>query len=101
MADSPRFSPPAVPAAGGFYSTRTAPRSFSIRIAETRGMSAPDPISEARHVSVLTAEVLHYLAPAPGQVIVDATTGAGGHARLIAEAPGPGGRVIALDPDPH
>jgi 16S rRNA (cytosine1402-N4)-methyltransferase len=39
------------------------------------------------------------LAPAAGQVIVDATVGAGGHARLIAERIGPSGRLIGLDQD--
>lgn len=52
-----------------------------------------------RHVSVLPAEVLHYLAPAPGQTVVDATVGIGGHTRLIAERVGPEGRVIGLDQD--
>ena len=51
------------------------------------------------HVSVLPDEVLHYLAAQPGQVIVDATTGAAGHARLIASAVAPNGRLIALDQD--
>ncbi|HTU91910.1 MAG TPA: 16S rRNA (cytosine(1402)-N(4))-methyltransferase RsmH [Gemmataceae bacterium] len=52
-----------------------------------------------RHVSVLTVEVLAFLAPAPGQVFVDATVGAGGHARLLAERLLPGGRLIGLDRD--
>jgi 16S rRNA (cytosine1402-N4)-methyltransferase len=52
-----------------------------------------------RHLSVLPAEVLSALAPAPGQVIVDCTSGAGGHARLIAERLTPNGRLIALDRD--
>ena len=55
---------------------------------------------EPRHVPVLTAEVLHYLAPAEGQTIVDATVGGGGHARLIAERLGPLGRLLGLDRDP-
>jgi 16S rRNA (cytosine1402-N4)-methyltransferase len=45
-------------------------------------------------------EVLDLLAPAPGQVIVDATVGGGGHARLIAERLAPTGRLIGLDQDP-
>src|SRR5262245_4123882 len=53
-----------------------------------------------RHVPVLPAEVLALLAPAPGQVFVDATLGAGGHARLLAERVVPDGRLIALDRDP-
>src|SRR6516164_3898954 len=53
-----------------------------------------------RHVSVLPAEVLKYLAPAPGQTLVDATVGGGGHSRLLAERLGPAGRVIGLEQDP-
>ena len=62
-------------------------------------MNGPAPGSEARHVPVLQAEVLHYLAPAAGQVMVDATVGGGGHARLLAERLGPDGRLIGLDQD--
>jgi 16S rRNA (cytosine1402-N4)-methyltransferase len=54
----------------------------------------------AHHISVLPAEVLHFLDPQPGQTIVDCTVGAGGHARLIAERLGPAGRIIGLDQDP-
>jgi 16S rRNA (cytosine1402-N4)-methyltransferase len=57
--------------------------------------SGPEP----RHVSVLPAEVLEYLAPTVGAVIVDATVGAGGHSRLLAERLGPSGRLIGLDQD--
>jgi 16S rRNA (cytosine1402-N4)-methyltransferase len=52
------------------------------------------------HVPVLVDEVLHWLAPSPGQVIVDCTTGAGGHLRLLAERVAPDGRVIGIDQDP-
>src|SRR5438105_7557849 len=51
------------------------------------------------HVSVLPREVLELLAPAPRHVIVDATLGAGGHARLLAQRVGPTGRLIGLDCD--
>jgi 16S rRNA (cytosine1402-N4)-methyltransferase len=49
------------------------------------------------HVSVLPAEVLRLLDPQPGETWVDATVGAGGHARLLARK---AGRVIGLDQDP-
>jgi 16S rRNA (cytosine1402-N4)-methyltransferase len=45
---------------------------------------------------VLPNEVLAALEPRPGQVFVDCTVGAGGHARLIAER---AGRLIGLDQD--
>jgi 16S rRNA (cytosine1402-N4)-methyltransferase len=49
---------------------------------------------------VLPAEVLAALDPQPGQTIVDATVGAGGHARAIAQRLGVAGRLIGLDRDP-
>jgi len=58
------------------------------------------------HIPVLPVEVLHWLAPQPGQVIVDGTLGGGGHTRLLAErVPLPGsdksrGFVLSLDRDP-
>jgi 16S rRNA (cytosine1402-N4)-methyltransferase len=53
-----------------------------------------------RHVPVLLGEVLAYVEPRPGQTIVDGTLGGGGHARRLAEAVSPGGRVLGLDRDP-
>jgi len=44
--------------------------------------------------------VLEQLDPQPGQVVVDATLGAGGHARLLLERIGPTGLLIGLDQDP-
>jgi 16S rRNA (cytosine1402-N4)-methyltransferase len=63
-------------------------------------MSGPAPSAEPRHVSVMPAEVLAALAPLPGQTLVDATVGAGGHARLLAERIPPAGRLVGLDRDP-
>src|SRR5438309_3572953 len=62
-------------------------------------MSSPAAGGEPRHVSVLPHEVLALLDPQPGQVFVDATVGAGGHSRLLAERLGPTGRLIGLDRD--
>ena len=56
--------------------------------------------SSSIHTSVLPAEVLAYLAIEPGMTVVDGTLGGGGHTRLMVEAVGPTGRVIALDRDP-
>jgi 16S rRNA (cytosine1402-N4)-methyltransferase len=50
---------------------------------------------------VLSAEVLEALAVRPGQTIVDATVGAGGHAALVLDQLGPTGRLIGLDQDPE
>jgi len=53
-----------------------------------------------RHVPVMPAEVLEYLAPAPGDIIVDATVGAGGHAQWLLARLKPLGRLIGIDCDP-
>jgi 16S rRNA (cytosine1402-N4)-methyltransferase len=49
---------------------------------------------------VLAREVIEWLRPMTGQTIVDGTLGGGGHARLLADAVGSNGLVIALDRDP-
>jgi 16S rRNA (cytosine1402-N4)-methyltransferase len=52
------------------------------------------------HVPVLAAELIELIEPQPGDVVVDCTFGAGGHAALIAGLIGPAGRYIAIDRDP-
>lgn len=52
------------------------------------------------HVPVLPAEILELGAPAEGQVWADGTAGGGGHARLIQDRVGVGGRLLAVDRDP-
>ncbi len=54
----------------------------------------------ATHVPVLAGELIELLDPQPGEIAVDATFGAGGHARLVAERLGPDGTFIAIDRDP-
>ncbi|WP_272477504.1 16S rRNA (cytosine(1402)-N(4))-methyltransferase RsmH [Baekduia alba] len=54
----------------------------------------------ASHVPVLAGELIEALDPQPGQIAVDCTFGAGGHARLVAERIGPTGTLIAIDRDP-
>ena len=53
------------------------------------------------HQSVLLEEVLALLDPLPGQVVVDATLGNGGHALEILKRIGPQGRLIGIDQDPE
>ncbi|MEX0819732.1 MAG: 16S rRNA (cytosine(1402)-N(4))-methyltransferase RsmH [Pirellulaceae bacterium] len=57
--------------------------------------------SETVHVPVLPNEVLEWLDPRPGKVIVDGTLGGGGHSRLLAERLAGQGRIIAIDRDPQ
>ena len=52
------------------------------------------------HVPVMLDEVVRWLDPRPGAVIVDGTVGGGGHTRALAERMGPDGRIVALDRDP-
>jgi 16S rRNA (cytosine1402-N4)-methyltransferase len=54
----------------------------------------------ADHVPVLADEVRELLAVQPGETVVDATFGAGGHSRLLAEDLRGEGRLIAVDRDP-
>jgi 16S rRNA (cytosine1402-N4)-methyltransferase len=52
------------------------------------------------HVPVLADEVRQLLAIRPGEMVVDATFGAGGHAALLAADLRGDGRLIAVDRDP-
>jgi len=54
----------------------------------------------AGHMPVLLAEAVELLAVKPGDVIVDATVGLGGHARAFGERAGSHGVLIGLDVDP-
>jgi 16S rRNA (cytosine1402-N4)-methyltransferase len=53
------------------------------------------------HRPVLRDEVIEWLAPKTGAVVVDGTVGAGGHAVALAERVGSTGRVVGLDRDPE
>jgi 16S rRNA (cytosine1402-N4)-methyltransferase len=52
------------------------------------------------HISVLLNEVLQALAPQPGEIFVDATLGAGGHAEALLARLQPGGLLFGIDQDP-
>ena len=56
--------------------------------------------SATDHVPVLAEEVREALAVQPGNTVVDATFGAGGHASLLAADMHGRGRFIAIDRDP-
>ena len=56
--------------------------------------------SATDHVPVLADEVRELLAVEPGQTVVDATFGAGGHAALLAADLKGHGKLIAIDRDP-
>jgi 16S rRNA (cytosine1402-N4)-methyltransferase len=52
------------------------------------------------HIPVLADEVRRLLAVEPGETVIDATFGAGGHSSLLADDLEGRGRVIAIDRDP-
>jgi 16S rRNA (cytosine1402-N4)-methyltransferase len=52
------------------------------------------------HVPVLATVLIEALDPHPGQVAIDCTLGAGGHARMVAGRLGPTGLLIGIDRDP-
>jgi len=52
------------------------------------------------HAPVLAEAVLAGVDPQPGEIVLDATIGRGGHAALILPRLAPGGRLIGLDLDP-
>jgi 16S rRNA (cytosine1402-N4)-methyltransferase len=54
---------------------------------------------DADHVPVLAGEVRELLAIEPGETVIDATFGAGGHAALLAAELAGKGRFIAVDRD--
>lgn len=58
-------------------------------------------MSKPSHIPVLAEEALKLLNPQPGDIIVDATVGLGGHSQLIASLLGPNGRLIGIDQDEH
>ena len=56
--------------------------------------------TETDHVPVLADEVVANLDPRPGETVVDATFGAGGHSTLLAARLRGDGKLIAIDRDP-
>jgi 16S rRNA (cytosine1402-N4)-methyltransferase len=56
--------------------------------------------SASDHVPVLAEEVRELLGVQPGETVVDATFGAGGHSRLLATDLHGEGKLIAIDRDP-
>ncbi len=53
------------------------------------------------HIPVMLEEIVHWLEPFPGKILVDGTLGGGGHAAALASRVQPTGRVLAVDLDPE
>ncbi|MEW5422780.1 16S rRNA (cytosine(1402)-N(4))-methyltransferase RsmH [Amorphus sp. 3PC139-8] len=58
---------------------------------------APPSPDDGRHLPVMRDEVVEYLAPQAGDVVIDGTFGAGGYTTAFLEA---GATVVAIDRDP-
>ena len=58
------------------------------------------PHAGSDHIPVLAEEVRELLAVRPGDTVVDATFGAGGHARVLAQDLAGSGKLVAIDRDP-
>jgi len=58
------------------------------------------PHADSDHIPVLADEVRELLAVHPGETVVDATFGAGGHSRLLAQDLAGRGKLVAIDRDP-
>jgi 16S rRNA (cytosine1402-N4)-methyltransferase len=107
MSSSPNFSEftgrrPACPAlrrASG-SAWESAVLAFAIDARTMSGLSEAVPETFS-HEPVLANEVLKYVDPGPGQVVLDGTVGLGGHASLILPRLGSAGRYIGLDVDPE
>src|SRR3954453_3453022 len=78
-----------------------ATRAYSTPTLSSRDLTRANLVyMPTEHQPVLAAELIDLLAPEPGETAVDCTFGAGGHARLLAEALGPDGTLICIDRDP-
>src|SRR4051812_45369493 len=80
--------------------TRTTRQAFTRKSPRSRRALAILLDMTRTHVPVLAGELIDILDPQPGEVAVDCTFGAGGHARLVAERIGASGTLICTDRDP-
>jgi 16S rRNA (cytosine1402-N4)-methyltransferase len=77
------------------------PNALPPSTSSSRPVTGPQPVGSAVHLSVLYHEIILALRPhSPGRY-VDATLGAGGHARGILEACSPSGQLLGMDVDPQ
>jgi 16S rRNA (cytosine1402-N4)-methyltransferase len=87
----------------------THPRKFSEKYKELNPERYADEIAKLHakgktpagsHRPICLNEILQILKPSPGQVVLDATLGHGGHSLELLKSITPGGKLIALDQDP-
>ena len=87
----------------------THPRRFEEKYKELNPEKYPDTVQKVlssgktpagTHRPICLMEVLEVLSPKPGETVVDATLGYGGHAAELLRRVLPGGRLIGFDTDP-
>ncbi len=66
---------------------------------EARPEGGDEAMQESLHKPVMEEEVLRFIRPRDGMVVVDATLGLGGHAFAMAARLQPSGRLIMIDKD--
>ena len=90
----------------GFTTTSRSGIARNGRITSARSKGASEMLPNvqrtdaADHVPVLADEVRELLDVQPGETVVDATFGAGGHSRLLVAGLGGSGKIVAIDRDP-
>lgn len=86
----------------------THPRNYAEKYKEHNLQAYPEMEAHLRakgntpagtHIPILVEEVMEFLRPAPGEIVVDCTLGYGGHASEFLRRIGPTGRLIGLDID--
>lgn len=88
------------PSSGEGGSDRPSPCSPPLtRASDVSDGSAPFQTTGTIHQPVMVAEVVRFLAPQPGGVMLDATAGTGGHALALARRLAPGGTIVLVDWD--
>lgn len=87
----------------------THPRRFEEKYKELDPVTHPDLVQKViesgktpagTHRPIMVEEILEILAPQPGQIVVDATLGYGGHSSYILPKLLPGGQLLGIDADP-
>ena len=71
------------------------------RMREAQAGHPADPSAPAAHLPVLYAQVMEGLGVVEDGRYLDGTFGRGGHARVVLEKLGPGGRLLLMDKDPE